>query len=158
MSWNIHEFDLTIPDEMRGTITSFLYGALGFLSSFLIEWYKKRKSPKEENIDISGRIVTAAKENVETAKSLIDVLDERLQQERKYFEDKIEQSKKDCEEKISDLKEKYDKILSDAQTKNDEEKRELSQKITQLQIDKEVLQKQVEELTERLRKYENGVK
>lgn len=158
MNWSIHEFELAIPEEAKGTITSLLYGILGFLSSFLIEWYKKRKNPKEENIDISGKIVTAAKENVETAKNLIDVLDERLQHERKYFEDKIEQSKKDCEEKISDLKLKYDKIFSDAQIKNDEEKRELSQKITQLQIDKELLQKQVGELTERLKKYENGTK
>lgn len=147
-----------IPDDVRNTLTGLVYGFIGFLSSFAIEWYKKRKNPKEQEADISNKLVSSAKDNVEIAQNVIDLLEDRLKSEREYYDGKIEQSKVDCESQIIRLKESYDRALYEAQKKNEIEKKVLSDKITQLEIDKESLQKQVLDLTERLRKYENGIK
>lgn len=147
-----------IPDDIRNTLNGLLYALIGFISSFSIEWYKKRRDPKEVDANISNSLVSSAKENVEIAQSLIDLMENRLQSERAYYDDKIDQSKADCEDKIIHLKENYDKALYEVQRKNDAEKKELSDKIEQLQIDKKSLQIEVAELRERLRKYENGIK
>lgn len=147
-----------IPDDVRNTVTGLLYALIGFLSSLTIEWYKKRKSLKEVDASVSNSLVNSAKENVEIAQNVIDLLENRLQSERTYYDTKIDQSKADCEEQIIRLKENYDKALFEVQRKNDDEKKILSDKIDQLQIDKKTLQKEVDELRERLRKYENGIK
>lgn len=144
-----------IPDDVRNTLTGFLYGLLGFISSMAVEWYKKRKSPKELTAEIDSKIVSSAKENVEIAQNVIDLLEERLKGERQYYDSKIEQSKLDCEEKILKLKENYDKALLRVQEKNDKEKESFQKKIHQLEIDKEYLQKQVSELKEILKS--NGI-
>jgi hypothetical protein len=147
-----------IPDDVKKTLTGLLYGFIGFLSSFAIEWYKKRRNPKEVDTEISTKLVISAKDNVEIAQNVIDLLEERLKSEREYYDSKINQSKTDCEEQIMRLKNNYDKALYEVQKKNEDEKKELSDKIDQLQLDKQNLQKEVAELRERLKQYENDVK
>lgn len=147
-----------IPDEIRNTLTGLLYGVLGFLSSFAIEWYKKRRNPKEVDADVSNKLVTSAKDNVEIAQNVIDLLEDRLKSEREYYDSKIAQSKMDCEDQILRLKTSYDKALFEVQKKNDAEKKELSDKIEKLQVDKQNLQIEVDEFRERLKKYESNVR
>jgi hypothetical protein len=108
-------------------------GLFGFLSSVFIEWFKKRKNPKEVETDISYKINTAAKDNVATAQSVIDILDDRLAKERVYYEDQIGRSKHSCEDKILELKnyyesqivelkKHYDRALFDVQIKGEQER------------------------------------
>lgn len=146
-----------INEDTKNIIISILSGLFGFFSSIAIEWYKKRKNPKEMDASISGTINSAAKENVETAQSLVELLDQRLAKERIYYEDQIARSKISCEEKIMELKTNYDRALFNVQIKGEQEKFELSKEIDQLKRDKVSLQFQVTDLQTRLGKYEDDV-
>lgn len=156
-----------INEDTKNILISLASGLLGFASSLFVEWFKKRKNPKEVETDISYKINTAAKDNVATAQSVIDILDDRLSKERVYYEEQIDRSKHSSDDKILELKEYYenkilelkkyyDKALFDVQIKGEQEKFELSKEIEQLKLDKVFLQSQVSDLQTRLGKYEDN--
>ena len=150
---NLHEF----ADWQKTLFSTVAGSGFGFLASFVIEWYKKRKLPREEDRDAATQLISAAKENVATSQSIVDLLDNRLGKERTYYESLIERSKKECESQIGEMKRLYDDTISDLQAqiiKSNDEKATLSKQVDNLTLDKNALQKEVSELKERLRKYE----
>lgn len=144
-----------LTEDIKNILTAIISGTIGYIGSLLVEVYKKRKYPREIESEVVTKINSAASENIQTAKELVDLLDERLKKEREYFEDQILRSKQSCDEKILELKTNYDKALYDVQIKGEQEKFELMQKIKKLEVDKEDLQTQVTELKDRLKKYES---
>ena len=143
------------------TLLSALGGTfLGYLSTFAIEWYKKRRNPKEVEVELSEKINQAASENVATTQKVIDILDARLISERVYYDDLIRRGKEDCQNQILRMKEEYDEIIEDLQTKiirGTAENAELNRQVVNLTNDKNVLQQEVIDLKVRLKKYENGL-
>lgn len=141
----------TIQDLFLILSSSFLT----FFGSWFIEWFKKRKNKIQEVGDVSSAISGAAKESVDTVKTVIEILDERLQKEREYFISKIEESKIECEKKISDMKLKYEGEMANFKLLADQEKFELRREIDKLKSDKKVLAEMVKELQDRLSVYDN---
>lgn len=129
--------------------------SLTFFGSWFIEWFKKRKNKMQEVGDVSSAISGAAKETVDSAKTIIDILDERLQKEREYFTSKIEESKRDCEKKISEMKAVYEGEMYNFKLLADQEKFELRKEIDKLKKEKNELEEKVEILQERINEYEN---
>ena len=140
------------------TLVSTTIGSLvGFSSSFIIEWYKKKKPPRDADREAANQIVIAAKDNVATTQNVIDLLEGRLEKEREYYDGLIERSKKDCQNQITDMKQQYDNTIEDLQAqiiKGNSEKNELSKQVEKLTVEKTALQVEVSDLKERLTKYE----
>lgn len=144
-----------LTEDIKNILTAIISGVVGYASSLLVEVYKKKRNPRELESEVVTKINSAASENIQTAKELVDLLDERLKKEREYFEGEILRSKQQCDEKILELKKNYDRALYDVQIKGEQEKFELMRKIKKLEVDKEDLQTQVTELKDRLKKYES---
>ena len=150
-------FPYEIADWQTGIISTAVGGIIGFLASFIIEWYKKKKLPRMEDRDAASQLVTATKDNIATTQSVIDLLEGRLEKERLYYDTLIDRSKKDCEDQIIDMKKIYDDIVGDLQAQiitGNMEKNELSKQVEKLTEEKTTLQKEVSELKDRLTKYE----
>lgn len=144
-----------IPESWVSAIGGTIFG---FLSNFLLEWYKK-KSKKETDAVVIGQIASAANQSVLTAKELMDIMDERSERDTKYYEELIERAKEDCQLSISKMKSEYDEKIEKLKSeivKTNEEKAELLKKVEELTKDKNSLQQEVTELKNRLQRYENG--
>lgn len=140
---------------LANIIVIFISWVLGFISNLAVEFLKKKKHPKELESSITSEISSAAKDTIEASHSVINMLDERLASERRYFDEQIEKSKKLCEEKIAEMQVRYEKELYEVKIRGEQEKFELSKQIDQLKKDKTHLQDQVSDLETRLSKYEN---
>ncbi len=151
---------MTVPtwvSDFKEIIQTVLAGSIGFLSSYFIEAYKKRKSPKEQDSIAFKNITDAANDSVVTQKTVIDMLDDRLTKDRIYYNDLIDRSKKDCEQKIMSMKDLYDGIIQDLQgqiLKGMEENLTLGRSVRELTQNKNELERKVEDLTAKLLKYE----
>ena len=140
----------TLPEWLKTLITSISGGIAGVLSAWAIEWYKKRKKPRLEEVEVVSQLTTSAKDNIATTQGVVDLLEGRILKERQYYEQLIERSKKDCEDQISDMKAVYDRIIEDLQAqiiKGKNENTELSRQVDNLTTDKNTLQRKVADLT-----------
>ena len=147
----------TWPEWVKALVTSLGGGIGGIATGWAIEWYKKKKKPRLEDIEVAAQLTTSAKDNVATAKenvatsqALVDLLEGRLTKEREYYEGLIERSKKECENQITDMKNIYDRIIEDLQAqiiKGKNENTELSRQVNNLTNDKNKLQQEVASLT-----------
>ncbi len=140
----------TLPEWLKTLITSISGGIAGVLSAWAIEWYKKRKKPRLEEVEVVSQLTTSAKDNIATTQGLVDLLEGRILKEREYYEQLIERSKRDCEDQISDMKAVYDRIIEDLQAqiiKGKNENTELSRQVDSLTTDKNTLQRKVADLT-----------
>jgi len=158
------EWEKTLIGTMIGTVT-------GFFASFVIEWYKKIKNPRVLDADLSSQLTIAAKENVATTQTIVDILEGRLLKEREYYDTLIERSKLECtnqilrmkadhDEEISKLKSAHEKQTDDLQVKIitwTAENAELNRQVVNLTNDKNVLQGKVIDLQVRLQRYENNL-
>lgn len=140
----------------RDIILVLVSSLIGFFSNAVIEVIKKRKHPKELESSVTSEISSAAKDTIEASHSVINMLDERLASERKYFDEQIEESKKICEEQIKEMQLRYERELYEVKIRGEQEKFELSKQIDQLKKDKTHLQTQVSDLETRLSKYESA--
>lgn len=157
--WQITLFSTTI-----GSI-------IGFFASFIIEWYKKKKNPRIMDADLTAQLTTAAKENVATTQTIVDILEGRLKKEREYYEELINRSNKDFANQIAKTKEDHDQEILKLKTAHEKqtdelqvkvinwtaENAELKRQVINLTTDKDTLQKQVIDLQTRLQTYENNL-
>ena len=146
-----------LQTDTQDIIAGLLGAFAGFLGSLIIEWYKKRRHPKEINSDALEKINEAAQKNVESARTVIELLEDRLAEERSYNDSQIYKSRRECEDKIVVLQDRYKEEIEKLRKEVNETKEEnvsLKSKITELTKDNEKLVIQVFDLTERLKKYE----
>lgn len=141
-----------LTDNQETILTTVGGGILGWIGSWLLEWYKKRKNPKEIEDSIMKNANDAANETILTSQKVIEMLDTRLEKEKVYYDGLIERSKKECEEKISSMKETYDAIIEDLQAKVIKG----DAKIQVLTGEKNTLQEEVLELQKQLHRYETA--
>jgi len=141
-----------LSDNQETVLTTIGGGVLGWIGSWLLEWYKKRKNPKEVEDSVMKNANDAANETIMTSQKVIEMLDTRLEKEKIYYNLLIERSKKECEEKISSMKERYDAIIEDLQAKIIKGDGE----IQVLMGEKNTLQEEVLELQNQLKRYENA--
>lgn len=142
---------LTLTDTQEQLLISLSSGLFGFAASWVLEWYKKRKNPKEIEDSVMKNANDAANETIMTSQKVIEMLDTRLEKEKIYYNLLIERSKKECEEKISSMKETYDAIIEDLQAKVIKGDAE----IQVLTGEKNTLQQEVLELQNQLKRYES---
>lgn len=142
-------------EDIKTFISNLVFGLVGFLSSIIIEAYKKRKVPKNQE-EIVSQINLAASDNIRTAQDLLDVVEDIRKKERIYFLEQIDRSQKESEEKINKVTMDYNSALEDVRKKAEQEKMELMEKIHRLEKDKENLQIEVKELKARISKYEGS--
>lgn len=144
--------------DFQEIIQTIIAGLFGAFTAYIIEWYRKRKTPKEQEATALKTITDASNENVVTSQKLVEMLDIRLEKEKAYYEGLIERSKKECQEKINSMKELYDGMMLDLQSqvlKGTEENLNMSREIRVLTSEKNELQRKVGELQMRLGKYES---
>lgn len=142
-------------EDIKTFISNIIFGLVGFFSSILIEAYKKRKVPKNQE-EIVSQINLAASDNIRTAQDLLDVVEDIRKKERIYFLEQIDRSQKESEEKIDKVTMEYNTALDLVRKKAEDEKLELMRKIDQLEKDKENLQIEVKKLKLILSKYEGS--
>ena len=148
-----------LDDWGKSIITTLIGGALGFVTSIILKYVEKKKPIEEREADAVKNITDAANDTVITTQKVIEILDSRLQKDREYYDELIDRSRKDCELKIETLKIEHSQQMEDIQSqmiKSENEKVIMGERIEQLELEKTALQKRVDELTIRLKKYENG--
>ena len=141
-------------------ISTTLGSIVGFTTSFIIEWYKKRKAPRVMEADLATQLNLAAKDNVATTQTIIDVLETRLLKEREYFNGLVDRAKDDCTGQIEKMRMTHDEQIDELQAKiikGTAENNELNRQVINLRRDKDILQEKVIDLQIRLQKYENNL-
>jgi DNA-binding protein H-NS len=157
---------LILSDTEITVISTILASVIALLGSVLIEWYKKRKTKKEELIidrdssaDFAGKINKAALDNIQATQTIIDLLEERIQKERIYFTDLLDKSKADCLHQIEEMKVGYDSIIELLKSDNEAlniKINKYSKENLDLSVQVAKQETQITELKRRLSKYENG--
>jgi len=150
---------ITLTESQQQWLTAISGSAFGFLASWFLEWYKKKKNPTELESSVMKNANDAANETIMTSQKVIEMLDERLKKEKDWYEELISRSKKECESKIENMKQIYDAVIEDLQAKiikEGIEKTDLGNQVAALTVDKNLLQKKVFDLENKLNRYENG--
>lgn len=110
-----------LTDAQQQFITALVGGLFGFAGSMLREYYKRKKSPQDHQKEATQTIVDGADRIVKTSGNLIELLEERLAderihfqkkmtQEREYLENELHKCKKECEDRIIEMQLKFTEL------------------------------------------------
>jgi len=146
--------------QLLGNAISTLLGIGGTMGT---QYVLKRKSKQEEDTDATKTLNDAAKENILTTQSVVNMLQEMLTDQQNYFTAQLGRVEQGFEKKANDLTAYGEKLKNENENLYNEngrlgrENTSLSIKLAGAITDVDVLTNRCDDLQKRLSKYENEI-